>query len=153
MLRDNPKFPFAHFDLGLLYEGQGRWEEARKAYADEVALYPKEFRARFNLGKILYRMGDRQGYLSEMREVMAIAPKQAEGYLFLARGLLDESGSLEDVKSLVEKGLSLAQTGELKAFGYFLLADIYSRTHQPEKMRAALDKANSYKSRKENVDD
>jgi len=153
MLRDNPKFPFAHFNLGLLYEGQGRWEEARKAYADEVALYPKEFRARFNLGKILLRMGDRQGYLSEMREVTAIAPKRAEGYLFLARGLLDESGSLENARSLVEQGLSLAKTGELKALGYFLLADIYSRTHQPEKMRAALDKANSYKSRKEVFDD
>jgi len=147
MLRDNPKFPFAHFNLGLLYEEQGRWEEARKAYADEVALYPKEFRARFNLGKILFRMGDRQGYLNEMREVMTVAPKWAEGYLFLARGLLGEAGSLEDVQALVEKGLSLARTDELKALGYFLLADIYSRTHQPDKMRAALEKANSYKSK------
>lgn len=153
LIADNPKFPFVHFNLGLLYEEQNRWEEARKAYAEEVAVYPKEFQARFNLGKILFRMGDKQGYLSEMREVMAIAPKRAEGYLFLARGLLNEPGSIEDVKSLAEKGLSLAETGELKAFGYFLLADIFSRMHQPEKMRAALEKANSFKSKKENIDE
>ncbi len=147
LITDNPKFPFAHFNLGLLYEGQSRWEEARKAYAEEVAVYPKEFQARFNLGKILFRMGDKPGYLGEMREVMAIAPKRAEGYLFLARGLLNEPGSIENVKSLTEKGLSLAATAELKTFGYFLLADIFTRMHQPENARAALEKANLFKSK------
>ncbi len=147
IIRETPKFPFAQYNLGLLYEEQGRWEEARKAYAAEVALYPREFQARFNLGKILFRAGDKRGYLDEMREVITIAPKRAEGYLFLARGLLDEPGSLEEARTLADKGLALAQTGEIRAFGYFLLADIYSRTHQPDKMRAALEKANSYKSK------
>ena len=50
---------------------------------------------------------------------------------------------------MVEKGLSLARTSELKALGYFLLADIYNRSHEPGKMNEALKKANSYKSKKE----
>jgi arylsulfatase A-like enzyme/tetratricopeptide (TPR) repeat protein len=147
VVRDNPKYPFAQFNLGLCFEEQGRWEEARKAYSDEVAVFPREFQARFNLGKVLYRLGEKEAYLKEMREVVAIAPRRAEGYLFLARGLLNEPGVIEDAAALVEKGLSLAETGDLKAFGYFLLADICNRKGQPEKMRAALEKANSFKSK------
>ncbi|MHB8055534.1 MAG: sulfatase-like hydrolase/transferase [Candidatus Aminicenantales bacterium] len=149
VIQDTPKYPFAQFNLGLLFEEQGRWEEARKAYAGELAVFPREFQARFNLGKILLKLGDTQGYLGEMREVMTIAPRRAEGYLFLARGLLNEPGSIEEAATLVEKGISLAATRELKALGYFLLADICDRKGQPEKMRAALEKANSFKSKEE----
>ena len=149
VLKDTPKFPMAEFNLGLLYEEQGNWAEARRAYETELQNFPKDFEARFNLGKILLREGDRSGYLAAMREVMTEAPQRAEGYLFLARGLMSEPDSIDEILSLVEKGLSLAQTPDLKALGYFLQADIYNRKNQPDKMRAALDKANSYRSKEE----
>lgn len=149
VIKEAPKFPLAHFNLGLLYEEQGKLEEARAAYAEEVANYPGEFKARFNLGKVLFKLGDRSGSLEQMREVVKITPKLAEGQLLLARGLLYEPVSLEEVRAMVEKGLSLAETSELKALGYFLLADIYNREHQTKKMNEALQKANSYKSKKE----
>ena len=145
IIRESPKFPFAHFNLGILFEEQEKWDEARAAYSEEVALYPNEFRARFNLGKVLFRFGDRQGYMDQMREVIRIAPGQAEGYLFLARGLLLENAPIGEVREMAEKGLSLARASDLKAFGWFLLADIYNREHLPEKMNEALEKANSYK--------
>lgn len=145
IIRESPKFPFAHFNLGLLFEEQGRWEEAREAYSQEVALYPNEYRARFNFGKVIFRLGDHQGYMDEMREVVRIAPRQAEGYLFLARGLLIENAPIAEVREMAEKGLSLASASALKAFGWFLLADIYNRENLPEKVNEALAKANSYK--------
>lgn len=141
-----PKFPLAHFNLGLLYEETGRLEEAREAYIEEVANYPREFKARFNLGKLLFKLGDRPGSLAQMREVVKITPKLAEGHLLLARGLLYENVPLDEVQAEVEKGLSLAETDELKALGYFLLADIYSRRQEPEKVKEALKKANAFKS-------
>lgn len=146
VIRESSKFPLAHYNLGLLYEEQGRLEEARAAYAEEVANFPKEFKARFNLAKILLKLGDMAGYMENMREVVKIAPRQAEGYLFLARGLLLEQAPLDEIQALLEKGLALAQTADLKALGYFLLADIYNRKNQPDMMRDALQKANSYKS-------
>jgi tetratricopeptide (TPR) repeat protein len=149
IIRESPKFPRANYDLGLLYEEQGRLEEARAAYALEITEFPQEFQARFNLGKVLLQLGDRAGYMDNMRKVVEVAPQRAEGYLFLARGLFLEQASLEEVRVMVEKGLSLAQTSELKALGYFLLADIYDRSHEPGKMDEALKKANSYKSIKE----
>jgi tetratricopeptide (TPR) repeat protein len=147
VLKDAPRFPLAHFNLGLLYEEQGRLEEARAAYAEEVADYPGEFKARFNLGKLLFKLGDRAGSLEQMREVVKLTPKLAEGHLLLARGLLYEPVPLDEVQASIETGLSLAETPELKALGYFLLADVYNRRQEPDKMRAALKKANSFKTK------
>lgn len=146
VVQEAPKYPLALFNLGLLYEETGRLEEARAAYTEEVANYPGEFKARFNLGKLLFKLGDRPGSLAQMREVVKITPKLAEGHLLLARGLLYENVPLDEVQAEVEKGLSLAETDELKALGYFLLADIYNRRQEPGKMNEALKKANAFKS-------
>ncbi len=149
IIQESPKFPRANYNLGLLCEEQGRLDEARAAYSREVALFPQEFQAHFNLGKVLLRLGDRSGYMDNMRKVVEVAPEQAEGYLFLARGLFLEQAPLDEVRTTVEKGISLAQKSELKAFGYFLLADVYNRGHEPKKMNEALEKANFYRSKKE----
>ena len=149
VIEGSPKWPLAHFNLGLLFEEQGRLEEARAAYVFEVETYPAEFKARFNLGKLQFKLGDRAGSLEQMREIVRIAPKLAEGHLFLARGLLHEDVPLDEVKAAVDKGLALAETSELKAMGYFLLADVYNRLRQPDKMNEALRLANTYKARKE----
>ena len=146
VVQEAPKYPLSNFNLGLLYEETGRFEEARAAYAEEVANYPGEFKARFNLGKLLFKLGDRPGSLAQMREVVKLAPKLAEGHLLLARGLLYEEVPLDEVQEEVEKGLSLAETDDLKALGYFLLADIYNRRQEPEKVSEALRKANAFKS-------
>jgi choline-sulfatase len=139
-----PRFPLAQFHLGLLYEERGQAREARAAYEAELSAYPRHFRARFNLGKILYELGDRRGSLEQMREVIRIAPERAEGYLFLARGLLPEPAAIDEVQSLVEKGLSLAEAPDLKALGWLLMADVFSRRRQPEKVNEALRRAEMY---------
>ncbi len=149
IIREFPKSPRVRYNLGLLYEEQGRLAEARTAYAEEVAAFPGEFQAHFNLGKVLFKLGDLAGYMESIREVVKLAPQQAEGYLFLARGLLEEKAPLDEVQTVLEKGLTLAGTPELKAFGFYLLADIYSRRHQLDKMNEALQKANSFERKKE----
>jgi choline-sulfatase len=144
IVAEYPRFPLAQFHLGLLYEERGQLREARAAYEAELSAYPRRFKARFNLGKILFQLGDRRGSLEQMREVVRIAPERAEGYLFLARGLLQEPAAIDEVQSLVEKGLSLAQTPDLKALGWLLMADVFNRRRQPEKMSDALKKADGY---------
>ncbi len=147
IIRDAPKFPRANYNLGLLCEEEGRLEEARTAYTQELSLFPQEFQARFNLGRILLGLGDRAGYLDCMRKVIEVAPQRAEGYLFLARGLFDEPAPVAEIEALVEKGLSFARTSELKALGFYLLADVYSRRQEPGKRDEALRKANALRSK------
>jgi arylsulfatase A-like enzyme/tetratricopeptide (TPR) repeat protein len=144
IVRDYPRFPLAQFNRGLLYDEQGRLEDARVAYAAEVTAYPGHFKARFNLGKVLFQLGNDKAALDEMREVVKLAPSLPQGYLFEARGLLKTDAPIDEVQPLVEKGLSLAETADMKALGWLLLADVYSRRQQPEKVAEALRKADSY---------
>jgi len=146
IVAESPRFPFAQFSRGLLYEEQDRLQEARRAYAAEVEAYPRHFKPRFNLGKVLFRLGDRAGSLEQMREVIRIAPNQPEAYLFLARGLLLERAAIDEIQALVEKGLSLARASDTRALGFFLLADVYNRKHQPDKANEALRRADAYAS-------
>jgi len=141
ILAAHPKFPGAQFNLGVLYEEQNRPDDARTAYAAEVRTFPASFKARFNLGKLLAASGQWPESIEQMREVVRIAPRRPEGYLFAARGLLHESAPLDDVQSLAEKGLALARTPELKALGWFLMADVYSRRQQPDNVTRALRNA------------
>jgi hypothetical protein len=58
-----------------------------------------------------------------------------------------EKASLDEIQTAIDKGLSLAGTPDLQALGYFLMADVFNRRNQPDRARAALEKANSLKSR------
>jgi arylsulfatase A-like enzyme/tetratricopeptide (TPR) repeat protein len=145
ILKDHPKFPLAHFHLGLLYEEQGKLQESYSEYEKELELYPDCFVARFNLGRLQLKRGDQEGYMTQMREVVLTAPKNAMGYLFLARGLLQQNADTDEILKLTDQGLSLAKNPAHKAMGYFLLADIYNRRKQPQMVRQALANANQYK--------
>jgi arylsulfatase A-like enzyme/thioredoxin-like negative regulator of GroEL len=143
--RDYPKFPLVHFHLGLVADEQGDLVRAEAGYREEIEFYPKSVPARFNLGKLLLKKGDFDGYMAEMKEVVKLAPDIAEGYLFLARGQMrDPAADLAAVQITVETGLKNARTPDLQALGWFLMADIYSRKHQPAKVREALNKANHF---------
>jgi arylsulfatase A-like enzyme/tetratricopeptide (TPR) repeat protein len=141
VVAQKPCFPLARYNLGVALEAQGRFEDARAAYAAEVAAYPREWKARFNLGRVLFRLGRRADATAEMREVVKAAPRRPEGHLFLARGLLLEGGSLDEVERHVERGLSLAEAADVRALGYFLLADVYTRRGMPASARQALASA------------
>ena len=56
---------------------------------------------------------------------------------------------MTEIKAEVDKGLALAETAELKAMGHYLLADIYSRLGERDKMAEALRLAESFKTGKE----
>ena len=85
-----------------------------------------------------------------MKKVIEFAPKEAEGYLFYARGKLLRQDNPEDILKLINTGLSLAKTSELKALGYYLLADVYNRLGQMLGVQEALARANQYKTQTEN---
>ncbi|MGB9893941.1 MAG: tetratricopeptide repeat protein, partial [Candidatus Saccharicenans sp.] len=151
ILKDYPKYPLVYYHLGLMYEEQGRIEEACEAYSKEIENYPDHFRARFNLAKLLLKRGDLNGYLEQMEKVMKTAPNEAEGYLFYARGKLLMNGDPGQILEVINSGLSKARTSELKALGYFLLADVYNRLGQQERVREALVKAKYYKNQTEEL--
>ena len=144
VLREQPRFPGAQFNLGVLYEELQRPSDARAAYLAEIASHPRSFKARFNLGKLLATDGDWAGSVAQMRDVVRFAPERAEGYMFLARALLRQPASLDEAQTLAEKGLSLANSAELKALGWFVLADVFNRRQQPDRVNVALRNARAH---------
>ncbi|MCJ7754542.1 MAG: tetratricopeptide repeat protein, partial [Thermoanaerobaculales bacterium] len=149
IIAERPKFPLAHFHLGLLYEEQGRIEEARAAYATELELYPDSPMARFNLGNLYFRLGDLEAAEREMKILIDEAAEKPKPYLFLARVLLKQERDLTEVELLARAGLERAETDDLKALGYYLLADVYSRQGRRPELQQALEKAQFYRSRVE----
>ncbi len=147
ILAEHPKFPLTHFNLGLLYEEEGKLDEARKAYATEVELQPNAAAARFNLANLLLRTGDVPGAEEELKQLIKASPDEPRGYLFLARALLARSASLDEALALARQGLDRANRPDLKALGYFLLADVYSRQGRQADLEAALAKAREYQAR------
>lgn len=145
ILREYPKFPLANYHLGLLREQQGRLAEARKAYETEVQHHPKAVVARFNLGNVLLRLGDAGGAEREMRELIKQDPDSPRPYLLLGQILLNRPGHLAEVERLAQAGLQRAREADLKALGYFLLADVYSREGRRAELEEAVRKGQHYR--------
>jgi arylsulfatase A-like enzyme/tetratricopeptide (TPR) repeat protein len=144
--RQYPKFPLAHYHLALLREHQSRLAEARVEYETELTNHPKTFAARFNLGNLLLHMGDENGAEEQMRVLIRDDPADARAYLLLGRILLGRPGRLSEVESLAQAGLARATQPDLKALGYFLLADVYSREGRQTELQDAVRKGEHYRS-------
>ena len=144
--KEHPKWPLANFHLALLRERQGRAPEAVSAYRKELEYHPKSVVARFNLGDLLLRMGDSVGAEKEMRTLIAEDPANARPYLVLGQLLLNDASKLPEVEKLARQGLERADQPELKALGYFLLADVFSREGRRGELEEALKRGQYYRS-------
>ena len=82
-----------------------------------------------------------------MRVLIEQAPEKPRAYLYLARIVLKERQDLDEVETLARAGLDLTETAELKALGYYLLADVYSRQGRQTELEQVLEKAQYYRSR------
>jgi arylsulfatase A-like enzyme/tetratricopeptide (TPR) repeat protein len=153
ILSKHPKFPLTHFNLGLLYEEEGRLSDARKAYATEVELQPNSVAARFNLANLLLRTGDIAAAEDQLRQLLKEYPDEPRANLFLARALLARSASPEEALPFVKHGLDKSTAPDLKALGYFLLADIYSRQGRRADVEEALRNARYHQARTAPVKD
>jgi len=149
IIAEYPKFPLAHFHLGLLQEERGQLNAAQAAYAAEVELYPNSVVARFNLGNLLFRIGEAEAAEQEMRVLIEEAPDKPRAYLYLARIVLAERQDLGEVETLAKTGLELAESDELRALGYYLLADVYSRQGRQAELEQVLERAQHHRSRLE----
>jgi predicted Zn-dependent protease len=101
--------------------------------------------ARFNYGVLLLRLGDGGGAETQMRTLIEQDASNARPYLLLGQVLLDRPGHLAEVERLALAGLERARDNDLKALGYFLLADVYSREGRRNEFHDALRKGQHYR--------
>jgi len=86
----------AHYNLGVVLEGQGLWEQAIAHYRQALAIKPDVAEAHYNWGVIRSRQGRADEALEHYREAVRIKPDHAEAHynwalLAAAQGKDDEA--------------------------------------------------------------
>jgi tetratricopeptide (TPR) repeat protein len=91
-----PRMDLVHYNLGRLYDEQGRPEEAHEHYKAAFVLNPRDFLACLNLGNLAARKGDWLTALRFYQRAAAIEPRSDDvesnlGGVYLAVGDLAEA--------------------------------------------------------------
>jgi tetratricopeptide (TPR) repeat protein len=124
-----PRMDLVHYNLGRLYEEQGRPEEAGEHYQAALALNPRDFLACLNLGNLAARRRDWPAALRFYQQAAALEPRSDDAQSNLggawlairdfaqAEEHLDRALALNsrNLPALQNKTLLLARRGELAA--------------------------------------
>lgn len=167
-VQDAPRDAAAHAELGLAYEANELWPEARRAFETAVMLDPNNPHWRLHLANNTFDSGDAEGSTQMLASLIDQAPdlapaQQRYGEAMLAAGRLDDAEksleaavrlapeSPEALAGLADVRLRQGRAAEAipllqKAIAYdrdyrvahFLLGTAYQRTRQPEKAEQEL---------------
>ena len=80
----------AHYNLGVLYGGLGRYAEAGVEYAAALHINDQDLSARNNLANVLLRQGRIDEAIHHYEIVLALNPRYAQGFKQSGLGLYDE---------------------------------------------------------------
>src|SRR5262249_53318787 len=114
--------------------------EAEAAYRAELASYPDNGKAHFNLAQLLRERGDREDYLRELRDGVEKAAEFGPCYFFLAREEL-AAGRIDVAADLARRGLDKDRSSEVAPLGHYVLADVYNRRGESAKAETEVSAA------------
>jgi tetratricopeptide (TPR) repeat protein len=101
-----PESLLAHYNLGLVHQGEGRAHEARLVYLRVVERDPAYVPALFNLGILAAAEGDTERAMDLYRRVIEVDPAFANAQFNLGLLLL-EAGDVEAGNAAVQAAIAL----------------------------------------------
>jgi len=135
-LRKNPDDPFALYNLAVVYQDQGKLQEAIRLY-QKILKNTEDTNSRINLAAIYYDRGDRD--LAFKGLLTAAENNRDSAEPLSVRGeYLEREGSLEKAKSNYLKALAI---DDKHALTYFRLGRVYCKQKKPELCLGKLEKA------------
>jgi tetratricopeptide (TPR) repeat protein len=81
----DPKLPFVHFNLGMVYSKKGDYAEAKAAFLQDIALEPDIVFNYDELGNVCFLMGDDAEAERNYRQALRLEPQMLNPRLGLAR--------------------------------------------------------------------
>lgn len=103
----SPSFAEAHFNLGLVREEQGRFEDAVASLQKALSLKPRLHGANLFLGIVYYRMNRFQPALAAVSKETVAYPKDASAWMW--QGVIELAmDSPEEAASALDKAAALA---------------------------------------------
>ncbi|PWB70112.1 MAG: hypothetical protein C3F15_14235 [Holophagae bacterium] len=73
LLRMHPNDPDLHYELGVLYEGQGDFDQAREQLGVALQADPRNVTAQLALGRVLIKSGSAQDALAPLNQALSLA--------------------------------------------------------------------------------
>ncbi len=131
----------AHFNLALIHEARGNYEQAILEYEKEQEISPYNHKPDFNLGLLFSRRKDFDRAFKEFQTCIEKKEDYADAYIFLAKTYMDSQRDLNKAAELALKGLSLEPEKNSMVLGHFVLADIYNRLGNYSQYQHHLDQA------------
>jgi tetratricopeptide (TPR) repeat protein len=126
-------------DLGVMYEREGRLEEAARAYQQAIWREPRYARAYVNLGNVLRKQGKTEEALFRYRQAMSADPASFEAANNFADLCAEEGSCVEEAIERLEPRVEMA--GALRPYGLDTLGWLYHLKGDEEKAAATLERA------------
>jgi tetratricopeptide (TPR) repeat protein len=105
----DPQMPQAHYNLGVLYESQGKTDLAVQAWQATLRLVPDHVEAMNNLGVVLTRRGELDQAIDLLYRAIQLRPDLAAAYANLASAVsLKGASRMDEAIALAQRGVELA---------------------------------------------
>jgi tetratricopeptide (TPR) repeat protein len=139
-----PSNPDLYESLGDEYQKISRFDDAIKAYEQEVKLSPHNGIALYNLGKIQVERGDPQAGVSLLRQAVDAHASAAPADFYLGLGL-SKLGKNQEAAEWIERSLKASPSDFIRQSGYYELARVYQKLNRREDSQRALDELKKLK--------
>lgn len=122
----NPALRKLYFHLAQVDEGRGNIQQAIAHYKKELENYPSDYKSAYNLAEELRKQQQFDEAVTYYRQAMTNNPAFNIPYFMIAKYHLDRSENLDEAVDLCQKGIAIKPENKYTAFGYYILADIFS---------------------------
>jgi len=144
-LEINPTLKKLYFNLAQIEEEKGNADKAIEYYKKELENYPDDFKSAYNLGEVLRKKGRYEESIECYRKSINSNPHFNIPYFMIAKYYLDRRTDIEEAVALCEKGIEIEPLNKYTAFGYYILADIYSFKGDQVKSRSYFSRGEELK--------
>jgi arylsulfatase A-like enzyme/lipopolysaccharide biosynthesis regulator YciM len=141
----NPDLRKLNFHLAQLEDAGGNIHKAIDYYKKELEGYPRDHKSAYNLAENLRKQGQNEKAIQYYRQAVDINPRFNIPYFMISKYYLDRKENLEEAIELCKKGIEIKPADKYTAFGYYILADIYSFKGEQDKYDFYLAKGESVK--------
>ena len=122
----NPNLKKLYFHLAQVEDTRGNIDQAIDYYKKELESSPDDFKSAYNLAENLRKTGKNEKAVQYYRQAIDSNPRFNIPYFMIAKYNLDRKENLEEAVELCKKGNEIKPLDKYTAFGYYILADIYS---------------------------
>ena len=122
----NPGLKKLYFNLAQVEDAAGNIEKAIDYYKKELEGSPQDYKSAYNLAENLRKTGQNEKAIEYYRQAIDSNPRFNIPYFMIAKYNLDRKENLEAAVELCKKGIEIKPLDKYTAFGYYILADIYS---------------------------